>query len=161
PDPSAPSSAIADTIEALTIQGIRAGVRERIPGRVAYVTAATEAGFEASLGRQAARSGLVIVGATTDLSAVAKVAKRYPKTRFALLSASINDADFPHANVTGIVFDDGEVGYLAGYLGALESGRAGRISAVAGIPTPSVKRIVAGFRAGARRARPGVAVTVG
>lgn len=160
PDPSKPSSAIGDTIALMTIRGVQEGVREGIPGHVAYIDVATLPRFELSLGQQARRSGLIIVGATTELDAVARVARKYPGTRFALLSASIHDADFPHNNVTGIVFDDHEVGYLAGYLGALESGPTGRISAVGGIPTPSVTRIMEGFSDGARRARPRVAVGI-
>jgi DNA-binding SARP family transcriptional activator len=154
PDPSKPSSAIGDTITEMTIRGVQEGVREQIPGRVAYIDAADRRQFEVALGRQARRSGLVIIGATTDLDLVAKVVRTYPGTRFALPGVSIHDADFRPSNVTGIVFDDHEVGYLAGYLAALESGPTGRISAVGGIPVPTVRRIMAGFRDGALRARP-------
>jgi basic membrane lipoprotein Med (substrate-binding protein (PBP1-ABC) superfamily) len=96
-----------------------------------------------------------MIGATPDLEGVATVARRYPHTRFALISASVHDANFP-ANVTGITFDDREVGYLAGFLAALEGGRVPRVSAVAGQPTPAVRRIAAG----ARRARANVGVRV-
>lgn len=100
-----------------------------------------------------------MIGATSNLEDVAAVARRYPTTRFALISASVHDANFP-ANVTGITFDDREVGYLAGFLAALERGRVPRVSAVAGQPTPAVRRIVSGFEAGARRPRANVGVRV-
>jgi DNA-binding SARP family transcriptional activator/basic membrane lipoprotein Med (substrate-binding protein (PBP1-ABC) superfamily) len=160
PDPSAPVTALQDTIETSLLVGVREGVREGIRARVAYVGGRNDAQLERSLGRQARRSGLVIVGATPQFNDIAVVARRYPHTRFVLISASVHDARFP-ANVTGMKFDDHEVGYLAGYLGALEGGRPARISAVAGQPTPSVKRIVAGYAAGALAARADAHVTVG
>jgi basic membrane protein A len=66
-------------------------------------------------------------------------------------------------NVQGIVFRTSEVAFLAGWLaGKLEQRRPGRnvVGVVGGLDIPSVRDFVVGFRAGARRAAPGVDVLV-
>jgi basic membrane protein A len=66
-------------------------------------------------------------------------------------------------NVVGLLFKEQQVGYLVGYLGALSAKRKGAkaISAVGGFKQPPVDRYIAGFRAGAQRAVPGIKVTWG
>src|SRR5262249_55133986 len=66
-------------------------------------------------------------------------------------------------NVVGLLFKEQEVGYLVGYLGALSAKRKGAkaISAVGGFKQPPVDRYIAGFKAGAERAVPGMKVTWG
>ena len=65
----------------------------------------------------------------------------------------------PRANVQGTLFRAEEAGYLAGYLAALMEGRrAGKhvISSVGGFPFYGVDRWIVGYKAGARKADPGV-----
>ena len=56
----------------------------------------------------------------------------------------------------GLLFKEQEVGYLVGYLAALEAKSAGgkRISAVGGFKEPPVDRYIAGYKAGPRRPCP-------
>ena len=63
----------------------------------------------------------------------------------------------------GLLFREQQVGYLAGYLAALEAKRAGgnRISAVGGFKEPPVDRYIAGYQAGAKAAVPGIVVKWG
>jgi len=63
--------------------------------------------------------------------------------------------------VEGLLFREQQVGYLVGYLAALEAKRAGTdsISAVGGFKEPPVDRYMAGYRAGAKAAVPGTRVT--
>ena len=84
-------------------------------------------------------------------------AKQFPNTKFAIV-------DFDHAflkgkpaNAEGLLFREEQVGYLAGYLAALEAKRGGgnAISAVGGVKEPPVDRFIAGYRAGATAAVPG------
>ena len=160
PDPTKPPpTSLDDSLEATLISGLQQGVREHIPARVVYVGGNSREQLIESIGRQARRAGLLILGASPDFRDIAEAARRNPKTRFVVISTSVHDADFPH-NVTGMKFDDGEVGYLAGYLGALEAGPATRVSAVGGEPTPAVQRILRGYRAGARKAVPSTQVVV-
>ena len=72
----------------------------------------------------------------------------------------------PHEpkNVQGSVYRAEEAGYLAGYLAALmESRHPGKhvISAVGGIPYMGVNRWTVGYKAGARKADPEIAVKLG
>ena len=66
-------------------------------------------------------------------------------------------------NVQGSVYRVEEAAYLAGYLAALmEDRRRGKhvISAVGGVPFPGVTRWIVGYRAGAKKADPAIAVRV-
>ena len=85
--------------------------------------------------------------------AIGKAAKRFPKTKFAIIDVSQADVPGKPKNVQGLLFREEEVGYLAGYLAGLqEKGRDGpdSISAVGGFKEPPVDRFIAGYRAGAR-----------
>jgi basic membrane protein A len=160
PDPNGSVSATQNTIELSLLDGLQEGVREGIHGRAAYVGGRDDAGLIRSIARVARRSGLVLIGATPNFADVAAAARRFPHVHFALIGGSVHDYPFPR-NVTGLAFDDREVGYLAGYLAALEGGgRTPQISAVAGKAIPSVRHIAQGYRAGAEEARPGTTVRI-
>jgi basic membrane protein A len=63
------------------------------------------------------------------------------------------------ANVVGMLFREEQVGYLAGYLAALEAKRMPGpqvISSVGGFKEPPVDRFIAGYQAGAKAAAPGI-----
>jgi basic membrane protein A len=96
-------------------------------------------------------------------SAVATAARAFPKTRFAIVDVDQATLKGKPKNVRGLLFREQEVGYLAGYLGALEAKRAGgkQISAVGGYKEPPVDRYIAGYKAGAQAAVPGIAVKWG
>jgi basic membrane protein A and related proteins len=121
-------------------------------GSTAPLTAFARAGYD------------LVIGNPGKLPAFDQVARAFPGIRFAGL-------DFPREwfeqpaprNVTGIVFRAQEAGYLAGYLaGLVEKRRPGRdvVSAVGGFSFPGVDRWIAGYRAGARRADPGIEVLI-
>ncbi len=87
------------------------------------------------------------------------VAKRFPKTRFAIVDVANGDLAGKPKNVLGLLFHEEQVGYLAGYVAGLETKRlSGRdvVSSVAGEKQPPVDRFVAGYQAGAKRANPRV-----
>jgi DNA-binding SARP family transcriptional activator len=105
---------------------------------------------------------LVIVGASPDLSGVAATARSNPRVRF-LIPESVTASWSPFRglkNVTGVVFDDRQLGYLAGALAALMAKPHSAVSAVGGIPVPSVQDLIAGFTAGAHSIRPHLRVLV-
>src|SRR5215211_2124849 len=95
--------------------------------------------------------------------AVAKVAAQYPDTKFVIID--VDQASLPGepANVVGLLFKEEQVGYLAGYLAALTAKRDGKdvISSVGGMKEPPVDRFIAGYRAGAEAAEPGMTVLNG
>jgi basic membrane protein A len=106
---------------------------------------------------------LVIVD-ITHVDALAIVAPRFPKTRFALFDAPLSWLSGRHRNVEAIVHEPNEAAYLAGWLAAkMEQRRTGKdvVGVVGGVPSPQVEDFIVGFRAGARAADPGIGVLTG
>ena len=93
--------------------------------------------------------------------AMAKVAKSFPQTNFAII-------DFPSAalkgkpkNVHGLLFKENEAGYLVGTMAGLYTKKKGGkqvVSAVGGQKVPAVDSYAAGYEAGAKKANPGIKV---
>src|SRR6266496_3165022 len=110
---------------------------------------------------QAARkqADLVISVGFDQATAIAKVAKQFPDTHFAIIDVSNADLAGKPANVEGLIFKEQEAGYLAGYLAGLVEKRSGKqntIGSVGGQKQPPVDRYIAGYQAGAQKADPGV-----
>ena len=109
-----------------------------------------------------ARQGydLVIGVGFAQGDAIAATAKRFPDTNFAIVDVDQASLKGKPANVEGLLFREEQVGYLVGYLGALEAEKSGSksISAVGGFKEPPVDRFIAGYRAGAEAAVPGTKV---
>jgi basic membrane protein A and related proteins len=111
-----------------------------------------------------ARQGydLVLGVGYTEIGAIGAVAKRFPKTRFAIVDVANGDLVGKPKNVLGLLFREEQVGYLAGYLAGLEAkhvpGAKDVVSSVAGEKQPPVDRFIAGYQAGARKADPGIKV---
>ena len=113
-----------------------------------------------------ARQGydLVIGVGFAQGDAIGKVAQKFPKTKFAIIDVDQAFVPGKPANVEGLLFREQEVGYLVGYLAALQEKRrdgADIISAVGGMKEPPVDRFIAGYFAGARKADPGVKTLLG
>jgi basic membrane protein A len=121
-------------------------------------------GTAASLRAFAAQHYDLVISDVLDSSALQRVARQFPRVRFAILDLSRNFFHNPTPNLIGIVFRRQEAGYLAGYLaGLVERQRPGRhiISAVGGKSVSGVDQYIAGYRAGAKRADPKIAVLYG
>jgi basic membrane protein A len=102
---------------------------------------------------------LVISVGFDQANAIAKVAKQFPDTKFAIIDVANGDLAGKPKNVEGLIFKEQEVGYLAGYLaGLLEKGSGGSntIGSVGGQKQPPVDRYIAGYQAGAKKADPGI-----
>jgi basic membrane protein A and related proteins len=114
----------------------------------------------------AARDGNGLVFATGFLmfDSVGKVAKSFPKTKFAGIDISVKDVpEGKLPNFRGIQFKEQQAGYLVGYIAGLEIKRhpyKGKqmVSAVGANKVPAIVRYMAGYRAGAKKADPKVAV---
>ena len=109
----------------------------------------------------AARKGadLVISVGFDQAVAIAKVAKQFPKTHFAIIDVDQTTLAGKPKNVEGLIFKEQEVGYLAGYLAGLvekPKGAHATIGSVGGQKQPPVDRYIAGYQAGAKKADPGV-----
>lgn len=150
-----------DPFERLLCDGfLRAVKRVRVEGRVITPSLRESAVDTLSvLARQ--RYDLVIVFGFGYYEALGEVARRQPQTSFAIMDAPLSYIPGRPRNVEGVVFRTSEAAYLAGWLaGRLERRRPGRdaVGIIAGIKLPSVDDFVIGFRAGVRRASPGVKV---
>jgi basic membrane protein A len=109
----------------------------------------------------AARKGadLVVAVGFDQAAAVAKVAKQFPNTHFAIIDVSNADLAGKPKNVEGLIFKEQEAGYLAGYLAGLvekKSGQQNAIGSVGGQKQPPVDRYIAGYQAGAKAVDPTV-----
>jgi basic membrane protein A len=111
-------------------------------------------------------SGLVIGVGFLMADSVAKVAKRFPKTKFAIIDNSGVPVELKNGNPTnvrGLLFKEQEAGYLVGYLAARQItarpfGGNIMLGAVGGLKIPPVDRFIAGYYAGAKKANPKVKV---
>jgi DNA-binding SARP family transcriptional activator/basic membrane lipoprotein Med (substrate-binding protein (PBP1-ABC) superfamily) len=147
---------------AAPIMGLRAAAKQvGLHMKVLY-GGYTLSGFLGKLRVAAQTSDLVIVGATSNPAAVSELTRQYPGTQF-VVRDSISDkhASFGgQKNVTGLNFNDRENGYLGGYLAGLMTHGDQKVSAIGGAPTEAERALIAGFAAGARRARPHIGVLV-
>jgi basic membrane protein A len=103
---------------------------------------------------------LVISVGFDQANAIAKVAKQFPDTKFAIIDVANGDLTGKPKNVEGLIFKEQEVGYLAGYLAGLiekqSAGGSNTIGSVGGQKQPPVDRYIAGYQAGAKKADPGI-----
>lgn len=102
-----------------------------------------------------ARQGydLVIANGFLMGDSLAAVAKRFPKTNFAII-------DFPWValkgkpkNARGLIFKEAEAGYLAG-VAAVTVAKGAPVSFVGGQAVPAVVAFLAGYRTGAKKTAP-------
>ncbi|HEX4929421.1 MAG TPA: BMP family ABC transporter substrate-binding protein [Gaiellaceae bacterium] len=115
----------------------------------------------------AARGGYNLIISVGFLmgDATAQVAKRFPKTKFAIIDNSgvAKELKGKPTNVRGLLFKEQEAGYLVGYLAARQItahpvGGNIMLGAVGGLKIPPVDRFIAGYYAGAKKANPKVKV---
>ena len=149
---------------ALAYQGLQQAKRD-LGAKIAVAQSNSPADYIPNLASFARRGYDLVVGVGyTEIAAMGSVAKRFPDTHFAIVDVSNADLAGRPKNVLGLLFHEEQVGYLAGYLAALEAKRLpGRdiVSSVAGEKQPPVDRFLAGYRAGALKADPGVKVLNG
>jgi basic membrane protein A len=144
---------------ALAFQGLREAERELgVEGRV--IESKSAADYIPNLTSFARQGYDLLIGVGfAQGDAVDAVATRFPDTRFVIIDVDQTFLEHKPKNVVGLLFREQEVGYLTGYLAALQAKREpGRdvISSVGGMKEPPVDRFIAGYQAGARAANPRV-----
>jgi basic membrane protein A len=152
----APETPIGRQIDA----GLRRAIRDfGIDGRTVNPPIRTSL---SSTIRTLARSGVdLVIAGVVETQAVIGVSESSPDTVFMVLDARAVEwglSSWP-ANVGSIATRDEEIGFVVGYLaGLVEERRPGPdvVGSVGGAKYPTVDRLIAGYRAGARRASPGV-----
>jgi basic membrane protein A len=132
----------------------------KIEATATHIELASNAELAADLERAATPSAALVVTVGTDASAaVAKAAaKAHPATQFLELDVTVDDS--APANVHGIVFDQAEAGYLAGYVAATfaAGGRVGIVGDTAADVASA--NYAAGLKAGAVQADSSAEVTI-
>ena len=109
----------------LAYKGLKRAERELgIEGRV--VEANSAADYVPNMTTLARQGYDLIIGVGfAQGDAIAAAAKRFPKTSFAIVDVDQASLKGKPANVQGLLFREEQVGYLVGYLAALEAKRAG------------------------------------
>jgi basic membrane protein A len=97
----------------------------------------------------------VIAIGFTYATALAKVAKEYPNTKFAIVDSS----DTTGANITNLMFHEEQSSYLVGMAAALES-KTGTIGFIGGVNVPLIQKFQAGFQQGVKAVKPNDKVLV-
>lgn len=97
----------------------------------------------------------IFVIGSTYASAAAKVAPKYPATRFVIVDDGTVDAP----NVVGVLFTEEQGSFLVGAAAALTS-NTGTVGFVGTVQIPLIQKFEAGFTAGARAADPHIKVLV-
>lgn len=152
-----------DGFNELAYNGLKRAERELgVDGRV--LEARSAADYVPNMTTLARRGYDLIIGVGyAQGAAIATAARRFPDVRFAIVDVDQTSLEGKPVNVQGLLFREEQVGYLAGTLAALTAKRAGsnQISAVGGFKEPPVDRFIAGYRAGATAAVPGITVKWG
>jgi basic membrane protein A len=113
----------------------------------------TEAQREQALRNMARRGAQVVVGiGFSQATGMEKVAKEFPKTKFAIIDAVV---DVP--NVQSIVFKEHEGSFLVGMAAAMAS-KTGKIGFVGGMDIPLIRKFALGYEEGARYVNPKIEV---
>jgi basic membrane protein A and related proteins len=149
----------AATPAGLTWAGIQATAGQ-IGATPTLVEPATRTALASEIDKAAGEDQAVVVTVDSDATAaVLAAAASHPTTQF--LEVGVTVPDGGPANVHGLVFDEAEAGYLAGYIAVLYSGSRA-VGVVGDAPTDtSSANYVAGFRAGAAQAGQTSTVSVG
>jgi len=87
-----------------------------------------------------------------------QVAKAFPSAKFAMVDSDATAEAGDPKNIEGLLFEEQQAGYLAGYLAGLYAKAHGYkvISSVGGQKIPPVDHYIAGYQAGAKAADPGI-----
>jgi basic membrane protein A len=143
----------------LAYQGLKRAQKELGIHGVVYQSPSAQA-YIPNLSQAARKQADLVISVGFDqAAAIAKVAKQFPDTHFAIIDVSNADLAGRPKNVEGLIFREQEAGYLAGYLAGLvekKSGTKNVIGSVGGQKQPPVDRYIAGYQAGALEVDPNV-----
>jgi basic membrane protein A and related proteins len=143
----------------LTWTGIQA-TAGRVGATAALVEPATRTTLASAVDAAATGDRAVVVTVGSDTAeAVLTAAAAHPTTQFLEMDVVVPEG--APSNVHGLVFDEAEAGYLAGYIAAAFS-RTGKVGIVGDAAADAATaNYAAGFLAGAAQAMPGSIVSVG
>jgi basic membrane protein A len=118
-------------------------------GKILEFEIANETQREQALRRMAERGASPIVGiGFSQAAAVEKVAKEFPKLKFAVIDGVAN---LP--NVQSVLFKEQEGSFLVGIVAAMAS-KTGKVGFIGGMDIPLIRRFQCGFEQGVKHANP-------
>jgi basic membrane protein A len=143
----------------LAYEGLKRAQRELgVQGRVLESRSASE--YVPNMTTLARQDYDLIIGVGfAQGDAMATAARQFPDTKFVIIDVDQTQLKGKPSNVVGMLFREEQVGYLAGFLAALEAKRMPGpdvIGSVGGFKEPPVDRFIAGYQAGAKEAAPGI-----
>jgi basic membrane protein A and related proteins len=149
---------------ALAYKGVKQAERELgIEGRVLQSGSASD--YVPNISSLAKQGFDLVIGVGfAQGEAIDTVATKFPDSRFVIIDVDQKSLEHKPKNVVGLLFEEEQVGYLAGYLAALTAKREDGpdiISSVGGMKEPPVDRFIAGYQAGAKKALPGITLLNG
>ncbi|ACD70745.1 membrane lipoprotein TmpC [Treponema pallidum] len=124
-----------------------------------YVTARTDAEYVPSLSAFADENmGLVVACGSFLVEAVIETSARFPKQKFLVIDAVVQDRD----NVVSAVFGQNEGSFLVGVAAALKAKEAGKsaVGFIVGMELGMMPLFEAGFEAGVKAVDPDIQVVV-
>ena len=145
------------SFNALANAGLQRGIKELgVDGRV--LISKSNADYVPNLSTLAQQKyDLIIPVGFLMAEATNTVASKFPQANFSIVDVASADLKSKPKNVQGLLFKEQEAGYLAGYVAGLYTkDEGGSVSTVGGQKIPPVDHYIAGYRAGAEEANPGV-----
>ena len=112
-----------------------------------------EAQREQALRNMARRGSHIVVGiGFSQASSMEKVAKEFPRTKFAIIDAVVE-----LSNVQSIVFKEHEGSFLVGMAAAMAS-QTGKVGFVGGMDIPLIRKFAVGYDEGAKYVNPKIEI---
>jgi basic membrane protein A and related proteins len=136
---------------------LRAEQQLHIKGRV--LTSSSGADYTPNLTTLAQQGyNLVVPVGFLMADATDAVAKQFPNVKFAMVDSDATAEKGDPKNIEGLLFQEEQAGYLAGYLAGLYAKEHNYkvISSVGGQKIPPVDHYIAGYQAGAQKSDPGI-----
>ncbi len=133
------------SFNAMAWEGVQRAGKELAIG-TKFLESKEQADYATNLSR-CAQQGYDLVFAVGFLmeDAIAKVAPKYPKTKFVIIDGNAPEAD----NAAALKFREEEGCFLVGAVAAMVS-KTGKIGFIGGMEAPVIKRFEAGYQAGAK-----------
>lgn len=125
-----------------------------------------EAGYDSTLWKSALEEvaaredyDILIVGTDQMKGLLQEVAPRYPDKKFIIYDASVNYTECDCRNVYSVLYAQNEGSYLAGVYASLMT-KSGIIGVIGGKDIPVINDFIAGYKQGAKAARPDIDMLV-
>jgi basic membrane protein A and related proteins len=139
---------------ALAYKGLKQAIKGGVEGRVFISKSSQDYIPNLSKGAKDGYDLVIAVGFLMSDSTAA-VAKKFPKTKFAIIDVNAPFMKGKPKNVRGIVFAEQEAGCLVGVVAASVT-KSNTISSVGGLKIPPVDAYIAGYQFCAKKVKPSI-----